>query len=464
MDKSVIPSSTQVERFWDRYIEILYKQGVKSDTTRWYVRRAEQYIRACPDKKLAQHSAEDLSRYLEKLGRSGRLNDWQFRQAVDAIRNLFRLITVKWENEFDWQYWYDSSQSLPADHRTLARERRTLPGNKGPLKQLPLDVTTARERYSDQRLALITEIRRRGYSISTEQIYDMWLTRYIAYHDLRSPRELDGTHVVAFLEYLAIQQNVTASTQNQALNALVFFYNNILKIPLGDLESFARAKRPRRLPVVLSIAEVGKILQGLNGSHWLMGALLYGTGMRLMECIRLRILDIDFEYSQIIIREGKGKKDRIVPLPQRLKEPLSKQIDRVRMLHDKDLEQGYGEVFLPGALAKKYPNAAKELRWQYVFPSGRLSIDPGSGMARRHHLHESSLQKAIKNSAKKAGILKRVTSHTFRHSFATHLLADGYDIRTVQELLGHADVSTTMIYTHVLNRGGKGVRSPMDAL
>ncbi len=443
------PSSTQVDRFWDRYIELLNKQGVKSSAARWYVRRAEQYIDTFPDKKLRQHSAEDVTQYLQKLGRSSQLTDWQFRQAVDAIRNLFRLITNKWENNFDWQYWYDSSKSLPEDHRTIARGKNFPVEEDKSADQIKRNIGKARSRYSDLRTALITEIRRRAYSISTEQLYDMWLQRFIAYHDLSHPAELDGTHVVTFLEYLAMQRNVTASTQNQALNALVFFYDNILKKPLGDLEGFVRAKRPKRLPVVLSRAEVGKVLQGLKGTHWLMGALLYGTGMRLMDCIRLRVLDIDFEYGQIIVREGKGNKDRVVPLPKRLKEPLMEQINKVRVLHDQDLEEGFGEVFLPNALAKKYPNAAKELRWQYVFPSGKLSVDPRSSVTRRHHLHESSLQKAIKNSAKKAGILKRVTSHTFRHSFATHLLEDGYDIRTVQELLGHA-IKGMIVATGVL--------------
>lgn len=374
MENSIVPSSTRIEKFWDRYIEFLCNQNVKPSAARWYVRRAEQYIHAYPDKKLTQHSAEDVTQYLQKLGRSGQITDWQFRQAVDAIRNLFRLITVKWENGVDWQYWYDSSQSLSEDHRTLARERMTHHEDKEPLKPIKLDVSTARERYSDLRLALITEIRRRAYSISTEQIYDMWLVRFIAYHDLRDPVTCDGTHVVTFLEYLVMQRNVTASTQNQALNALVFFYENILKKPLGDLEGFVRAKRPKRLPVVLSRVEVGNVLHGLKGTNWLMGALLYGTGMRLMDCIRLRILDIDFDYAQIIVREGKGNKDRIVPLPQRLKEPLMEQINNVRILHDKDLEEGLVKCIYPMHWQKNIPMQQKSYVGNMSFPAGNCLL------------------------------------------------------------------------------------------
>ena len=258
--------------------------------------------------------------------------------------------------------------------------------------------------------------------------------------------------------------NVAASTQNQALNALVFLYKQVLGYELGELDGFVRAKRPKRLPVVLDRVEVRGLLDRLDGTQHLMVGLLYGTGMRLMECVRLRVQDLDFSYSQLVVRDGKGQKDRVVPLPQRLVPPLHEHLERVQALHRKDLDQGFGEVFLPDALARKWPNAPKEWGWQYVFPSGRLSVDPRSGKTRRHHLHENGLQKAVKAAAQKAEITKKVNCHCLRHSFATHLLESGYDIRTVQELLGHADVSTTMIYTHVLNRGGQGVLSPLDGL
>jgi len=311
---------------------------------------------------------------------------------------------------------------------------------------------------------LAAEIRRRRYSIRTEQAYETWACRFIRFCDNRPPREIGTDRIVAFLEDLAVRGQVSASMQNQALNALVFLYKQVLGQTLDELGEFTRAKRPKRLPVVLERTEVVQLLGQLDGTQHMMAALLYGTGMRLMECVRLRVQDVDFHYHQIVVRDGKGEKDRVVPLPRRLEEQLRAQLDAARVLHQKDLEQGYGEVFLPDALARKWPNAPKEWIWQYVFPSGRLSVDPRSGKTRRHHLHENGLQKAVRAAAQKAGITKRVSCHCLRHSFATQLLLAGYDIRTVQELLGHADVSTTMIYTHVLNRGGKCVLSPFDEL
>jgi integron integrase len=307
-------------------------------------------------------------------------------------------------------------------------------------------------------------LRRRKYSIRTEQAYEAWVCRFILFCDNRDPSEVSAERIRAFLEDLAVRSQVSASTQSQALNALVFLYKQVLGQSLDELNDFTRAKRPKRLPVVLERSEVARLLTGIEGTQHVMTALLYGTGMRLMECVRLRVQDIDFEYRQILVRNGKGQKDRVVPLPARLEEPLQKQLLKVRALHEQDLAQGYGEVFLPDALARKWPNAPKEWIWQYVFPSGRLSVDPRSGKTRRHHVHENGLQKAIKAAAQHAGIAKKVNCHCLRHSFATHLLEAGYDIRTLQELLGHADVSTTMIYTHVLNRGGKAVRSPLDGL
>ncbi len=311
---------------------------------------------------------------------------------------------------------------------------------------------------------LLVELRTRRYSIRTEQSYESWVTRFISFNENREPEKLGSGEVVSFLQHLAVQRNVAESTQNQALNALVFFYDKVLKQPLGDIGNFVRAKRPKRLPVVLTRSEVTKILEQMTGRQKLMASLLYGTGMRLMDCIRLRVQDIDFGYRQIVIRDGKGKKDRVVPLPERLVEDLKAHLELVHETHKSDLEKGLGETYLPDALDRKYPNAAKEWGWQYVFPSGRLSVDPRSGKTGRHHIHENGLQKAIKKAASQANMTKRVNCHALRHSFATHLLESGYDIRTVQELLGHADVSTTMIYTHVLNRGSKGVQSPLDGL
>lgn len=460
MDKRMDSSSDPVERFWDKYIELLEKQKIKESAWRWYVMRAEHYIKSFPDKKLAHHTAEDITTYFEKIGRTSELQDWQYRQVIDAIRNLFLIITNRWEKNIDWQYWYDSSKSLPSDHRTIAREKPL--SNRSSVENL--DTTSARKNHGNIITALITEIRRRDYSISTEQTYENWFIQFAAFHEKHDPYQLNGKDVVSFLEYLATQRNVSASTQNQALNALVFVYEQVLGKTLGDMGDFVRAKRSKHVPVVLTKQEVSQLLSNMSGTSKLMASLQYGTGMRLIECVRLRVMDIDFGYSQIVIHQGKGKKDRIAPLPEILVSPLKEHLEKARALHDRDLEQGYGEVFLPGALARKYPTAPKQWRWQYAFPSGKLSVDPETSITRRHHLHESTVRKALTNATRKANIVKRVTTHTLRHSFATHLLADGYDIRTVQELLGHANVSTTMIYTHVLNKGGKGVKSPIDNL
>ncbi len=306
-------------------------------------------------------------------------------------------------------------------------------------------------------------IRRLHYSRRTEEAYIHWTKRFIYFHGKRHPSELGEADVTAFLNHLATDRNVAAATQNQALSALLFLYKEALGTDLPWLDGLVRAKRPERMPVVLTVEEVQKLLSCLEGTQWLMVSLLYGTGIRLMECLRLRIKDVDFGYRQILVRDGKGEKDRITMLPERLIEPLRNQMERVRRIHDADLREGFGEVHLPYALARKYPRAGFEWIWQYVFPSKNRSADPEDGVIRRHHLDESVLQRAVKNASRITGIPKPVHCHTFRHSFATHLLQNGYDIRTVQELLGHADVSTTMIYTHVLNRGGRGVQSPLDA-
>jgi len=305
-------------------------------------------------------------------------------------------------------------------------------------------------------------IRLKHYSYSTEKTYVHWARRYILFHNKRHPAEMGAAEVEAFLTHLAKEGNVSSSTQNQALNALLFLYRNVLHIDLPIPIQALRAKRSEHLPTILSKDEVTRVISGMQGLHQLMAKLLYGSGLRLMECMRLRVKDIDFEQSQIIVREGKGEKDRLTMLPVSLIEPLKAQIAFVQKQHTRDLANGYGSVELPFALERKYPNADKELAWQFVFPSDRLSTDPRSGITRRHHLDPSGLQRAVKAAAILAKINKPVSPHTFRHCFATHLLEAGYDIRTVQELLGHKDVKTTMIYTHVLNRGPKAVRSPLD--
>jgi integron integrase len=307
-----------------------------------------------------------------------------------------------------------------------------------------------------------TVIRLRHYSLRTEQTYVSWIKQYIFFNDKRHPAELGAAEVTRFLSHLAVSRRVAASTQNQALAAILFLYRHVLKQDLPWLEDVERAKRPKRIPTVFTRTEVKAVLSHLTHTNWLMASLLYGAGLRLRECLTLRVKDLDFQYRQILVREGKGDKDRKTMLPSSLIEPLRQQLSRVKALHQRDLRIGFGSVYLPYALARKYPNASRDWSWQYVFPSAKLSNDPISGEKRRHHVMESALQRAMKDAIRAAGINKPGSCHTLRHSFATHLLEDGYDIRTVQELLGHKDLNTTMIYTHVLNRGGRGVKSPLD--
>ena len=323
---------------------------------------------------------------------------------------------------------------------------------------MPSDHTPSQPKLLDQ---VRTAIRLRRMSYRTEQTYTNWIKRFIIFHHKRHPREMGAPEIQEFLAYLVNERNVAASTQNQALHSILFLYREVLQLELPPV-GLSRAKKEPRLPVVLTRAEVQAVLAKLSGPRWLMAGLLYGAGLRLSECLRLRVKDIDFGQNLIVVREGKGDKDRITMLPQNLKEPLRQHLVKVRQTHETDLQEGYGMVQLPDALARKYPQAATEWKWQYVFPAPQRSVDPRSGSRRRHHLDESVLQKAVKDAMRQTGIDKHASCHTFRHSFATHLLEAGYDIRTVQELLGHADVSTTMIYTHVLNRGSLGVRSPLD--
>jgi integron integrase len=307
------------------------------------------------------------------------------------------------------------------------------------------------------------KLRVKHYSIRTEKTYVSWIRRYILFHDKQHPNDMGSREIEAFLTHLAVEKNVAASTQNQALCALLFLYNQVLEKDLNpDVINAVRAKKPKRLPVVLTRDGSLSVIAALSGTNQLIARTLYGSGLRLIECLRLRVKDLDFAYRQITVRDGKGQKDRVTILPTILVDPLQEHLRRIRMIHQQDLDKGYGSVYLPYALERKYPSAHKEWCWQYAFPAPSLSTDPRSGVVRRHHLSESSVQKAVRRAVKLAGIGKPVGCHTFRHSFATHLLEDGYDIRTVQELLGHKDVKTTMIYTHVLSKGGLAVRSPLD--
>jgi len=307
-------------------------------------------------------------------------------------------------------------------------------------------------------------MRARHYRPRTEETYCEWVRRYILFHQKRHPAEMGEPEINAFLTHLAVKDKVSASTQNQALSAILYLYRHVIGREVGDLGEVIRARKPKRLPVVMTREEVKAVLDHLSGDKWLMASILYGSGLRLMECLQLRVQDLDFAGREILVRDGKGGKDRRTMLPQSLVPALREHLTRVKKVHKKDLNDGWGKVVLPGALERKYPNASAEWRWQWVFPQENRWKNKATGEEGRHHIDESLIQKAVRGAVTRSGLIKRVSCHTFRHSFATHLLESGYDIRTIQELLGHNDVKTTMIYTHVLNRGPAGVRSPMDGL
>ncbi|TKB76163.1 MAG: integron integrase [Nitrospira sp.] len=304
----------------------------------------------------------------------------------------------------------------------------------------------------------------RHYSRRTEQAYGHWVTRFLHFHQGRHPAEMAEPEINRFLTHLALKDKVSASTQNQALAAVLFLYRHVIGRAVGDLGEVIRARKPVRLPVVMTREEVKAVLANLTGDKWLMASIMYGAGLRLMECLRLRVQDIDCSRNEILVRDGKGAKDRVTMLPESSKVPLQDHLKKVKAVHQKDMADGWGCVLLPNALDRKYPNASSDWRWQWVFPQEHRWINPKTQEQGRHHMDESLVQKAVKDAVAKGGLMKRATCHTFRHAFATHWLEGGYDIRTVQELLGHRDVKTTMIYTHVLNRGPAGVRSPVDGL
>jgi len=336
-----------------------------------------------------------------------------------------------------------------------------------PQKQKPESFAPGQEKLQTQPKLLDqvrAKIRTMHYSRRTEEAYINWIKKFIFFHNKRHPVEMGEKEISAFLSHLAVAGNVAASTQNQAMCAIVFLYKRILNKDMGEFKGLIWAKRPAKLPEVFTTEEVDSVLNNLKGVFWLMGNLMYGAGLRLIECLRLRVKDIDFTYKRITVREGKGAKDRVTMLPEMSIPALQKQLENVKRQHDKDLSEGFGTVYMPYALSIKYPNANREWGWQYTFPASKLSVDPRSRIKQRHHFDESAVQKAVRQAIRAANIYKHAGCHSFRHSFATHLLEAGYDIRTVQELLGHEDVNTTMIYTHVLNKAGMNVRSPADLL
>ncbi len=458
---------------WDDFQSILSKNNIPQNQQSYYVKRIESFLRfkfGTASKNLGSDGinnisnikAEDVSNFLQEIDRKTVMNSWQFRQLIHALKLfLISLCHLPWAITFDWDYWQDAAMKLADNHATVARDYTELPLKSPLTTQSPskaLSVT-----HQSLLDSLIYILRAGNYAIRTEQTYTDWVARFLQFHASVDVDNLSDKHAKQYLEYLAVERRVASNTQAVVLNSLVFLFRNVLSREL-DVKGFKLANKARKVPVVLTTDEMRALLAQMTGLYGLLAGLQYGTGMRLMEVIRLRVQDIDVGYQQIVIRNAKGNKDRLVPLPKRYQQLLVEQIAFVKQQHEADLAYGNGEVYLPDALSRKLPNAAKELRWQYLFPASRHSVDQRTGAVRRHHIHESSLQKKIKQAASDANLIKRVSSHTLRHSFATHLLENGYDIRTVQELLGHADVSTTMIYTHVMNKPGVCVQSPVDLI
>ena len=442
-----------VQRFWDAFRACVEDNRVRPDHSGFYVKWAQSFVDFLPEKRLRDRSRQDIEGFLADLAKRSGMKDWQVKQAERALRILYETFLPNYS--LDGARKTETGPEMKAPDVAITRKTgafldRVIPGEVERL-------------FSPLLIKLQTEIRGRHYSIRTERTYLDWVRRFIAFQGYADPRVIDATSAVkGYLDYLAVEREVAASTQNQALNALVFFFNHALQKPFGEMETFVRAKRPQRLPEVMTRDEVQALLDQMEGISALMAGLMYGGGLRLMECVRLRIKDIDFSRHQIMVRDGKGQKDRVTMLPERFAVPLKEHLARVKVIYENDQAKGVPGVYIWPALARKYPKAASEWIWQYVFPAKSLSVDPRSGKVRRHHINENLVQKAVKEAAMRAEISKKVSCHTLRHSFATHLLEAHYDIRTVQELLGHANVTTTMIYTHVLNRPGISVKSPAD--
>lgn len=407
-----------VSNFWDKYIFILHSKNILPPVDRWYVVRIEEYIaffkQKLPAKRLRQHTSTDIDEFITYVTQTDHFNSLKFYQLIHALQLLFsNYLHLHWSLEYDWDYLKASQQESASCHSDLTRQ----PHQTNPHKFSVNNTSLTPEHYQPLFKKLTAVIRQRNYSIRTEECYKQWTIRYILFHNGKSPDAMNHTHIVSFLEYLAVNRNVAPSTQNQALCALVFLYAQVLGITLDKFEHFSRAKKHPKLPVVMTQDETKQVLSKMSGVHYLMAALLYGTGMRLMECLRLRVKDIDFNYHQIFIRAGKGNKDRVVPLPKLIIPLLKSQLEKARVFYETDIKNNQANVYLPYALSKKYPNAGKEWIWQYLFPSAKLSVDPRSNMVRRHHLSESSLQRYIKKSAIEAKVAKKITCHTFRHSF-----------------------------------------------
>lgn len=465
-------------RLWQLFNEKLISLGIDPKQAAWFVKWAVGFAKSMKG-PLASRTSADVLRYLEKLAKGSNIKEWQVKQAVQALQHLYQdQLDTAWARKWQWDKGEAHALALLRQQAEAAPAKSQLPLsqtkdslNTPPPEDLQADdnifdhssASDLKGSHADLLAKLKLEIRKRHYSIRTEQAYLAWTLRFLSFCRANGSAEPREPEVKAFLEYLVESRQVSASTQSQALNAMAFLFNNAWERPLGDLGAFTRSRRPKKLPEVLSVSEIEQLLGAMDGTAALMAGLLYGSGLRLMECIRLRVKDIDFEYRQIKVW-GKGQKHRPTVLPRRYEEPLQAHLKRVKALHQQDLAAGHGQVYMEPALARKYPKAAGQWQWQYVFPARQISVDPRSGQVHRHHVHETSLQKAVPAAARKVGLTKQVGCHTLRHSFATHLLENGADIRTVQELLGHENVATTMIYTHVMNRPGVNVQSPADRI
>lgn len=433
MDDSLKPGGgNRVEEEWgERFRKALRLHGRAADKHKWFIMWARKLAARLSGKSLGQVTPEEVDAFLVTLSTSPGIATWQLAQAADSLSILIGSVFGQ-----EWARSIRAPEPPPPPDIPV-------PVSDDPLEKL---------KYT---------VRCRSYSARTEKSYVFWVNRFLSFCKQEGVEA--GAHTVrAFLERLVISQNMSASTQSQALNALVFHFKNVLGTPFGDLGDFKKSKRPKKLPVVLSREEVRHLLAALDHAHQLPAALLYGAGLRLLEALQLRVKDIDFHRRQIQVYDGKGQKDRVTVLPERWRDALSSHLATVKKIYEGDLAAGYAGTTFPPGLERKYPNAPREWAWQYVFPATRLCVEPVTGRSRRHHLHETALQRAVKTTALRIGIAKPVGCHTLRHCFATHLLESGSDIRTVQELLGHSDVQTTMIYTHVMNRPGLGVRSPAD--
>ncbi len=449
------------------YFEVLAEAKIPEKQHQFYTHWVRQFFNANPGKARRSLGAVDIARFLHTLKNNPGINDWQITQARDALILYYE--QFRGLNLGDLSVLDNPPPDEPKPTPSVPLALVPAPRNIEAVREIPPpsyvhNDATRKTDLDALRQAVLDALRLEHYALKTEKTYWQWIRKFVIYNHYRRPSEMGASEIHAFLSHLALNENVAASTQNQALNALVFLYRKALKKEIDDFSDFPRAKRGKRLPVVCSRSEVQKLLKHLDGVEGLIVRLLYGTGMRISECLRLRVQDISFDRNEITVRAGKGDKDRRVPFPASLRDALQAQLDWRRELFEADKATGRHEVELPDALSRKYPSAPYEWKWQYVFPADDFSTDPRSGLVRRHHLHEIRIQRAVRQAAQDAKIEARITPHSLRHSFATHLLEAGQDIRTVQELLGHSHVSTTMIYTHVLNKGALGVVSPLDTL